>query len=404
MKRLLFCLLTSICMVATACSGSGTESTATTEAPAVTEAPSVTETTAEESIEAEELGSLEEELAKSMPVGDEEFFNGAVDSEETALCIATEVVSSVGENKLAELGITPASLNDGTVTTEDSFTDETLLNGIIGGVEKCADVEGINESLIFGISMFLPQVIDSAECMEALLDDGLRTEVLIGQIAGITETQEWLDEFFTELFAGCPTILTSILAEIFGEPGAACMAENMAVEDMVTLLNSDSDGSGITAEEEEYLASLIPWDACPDILLSMLAPFFGDDYALTSCIIEEIGSETIYQLMLRDDDADDLYTEAYMNCMFGQGDDAGSEWEPIETEWAWSSDGQQSFVDGCVFVVDLIPELSLYNSTDLCGCILGDMMKDVDEMEYYINMDQDGRDAAAEPYFTACMV
>ena len=175
MKRLLFCLLTSICMVAAACSGGGTESTATTEAPAATEAPSVTETTVEESIEAEELGSLEEELAKSMPVGDEEFFNGAVDSEETALCIATEVVSSVGENKLAELGITPTSLNDGTVTTEDSFTDETLLNGIIGGVEKCADVEGINESLIFGISMFMPQVIDSAECMDSLLDDGLRT-------------------------------------------------------------------------------------------------------------------------------------------------------------------------------------------------------------------------------------
>ena len=74
-------------MVAAACSGSGTESTTTTEAPAVTEAPSATESTAEESIEAEELGSLEEELARSMPVGDEEFINGAVDSEETALCI-----------------------------------------------------------------------------------------------------------------------------------------------------------------------------------------------------------------------------------------------------------------------------------------------------------------------------
>jgi hypothetical protein len=32
------------------------------------------------------------------------------------------------------------------------------------------------------------------------------------------------------------------------------------------------------------------------------------------------------------------------------------------------------------------------------------MMKDVDEMEYYINMDQDGRDAAAEPYFSDCLV
>ena len=65
-------------MVAAACSGSGTESTTTTETPAVTEAPSATETTAEEDSEVEELGSLEEELAKSMPVGDEEFFNGAL--------------------------------------------------------------------------------------------------------------------------------------------------------------------------------------------------------------------------------------------------------------------------------------------------------------------------------------
>ena len=103
-------------MIAAACSGSSTESAeapAATESSTATEAPAVTETTVEESIETEEIGSLAEELAKAMPVGDEEFLSGAVDSEETALCIATEVVSSVGENKLAELGITPASINSG---------------------------------------------------------------------------------------------------------------------------------------------------------------------------------------------------------------------------------------------------------------------------------------------------
>ena len=410
MKRLFICLLISISMVAAACSGSSTESAeapAATESSTTTEAPATTETVAEEGIETEELGSLEEELAKTMPVGDDEAFLGDVfDSEETALCVATEIVSSVGENKLAEGGITLASLNDGFLLTEYAWEDETILNGAVGAVEKCADLEGINETLIFGISIVMPGVISSAECMNSLLDDGLRAEAIRGEIVGITETAEWLDEFFIALFEGCPTILTSILAEIFGESGAACMAENMTVEDMTTLLNTDSDESELTAEEEEYLASLVPWDACPDILISMLAPFFEDDYALTSCIVEKIGSETIYQIMLRgdDDDSDELYTEAYMNCMFGGGEDAGEEWQPIETEWAWTSDGQSEFIGGCVFVVSQIPELLLYNPTDLCGCILDDMMKDVDEMEYYINMDQDGRDAAAEPYFARCMV
>ena len=392
-------------MVAAACSGGSTESTeapAATESSAATEAPAVTETTVEESIETEETGSLAEELAKAMPVGDEEFLSGAVDSEETALCIATEVVSSVGENKLAELGITPASINSG---VDSAFPDdESLINGIAGAVEKCGDLESINENLIFGLSMFFPMESAGAECLDSLLDDGLRVEILKGQTTGIAETQEWLDGFFITLFTGCPEILTSTVADIFGESGAACMAENMTVEDMTTLLNTDSDESGLTAEEEEYLASLVPWDACPDILISMLAPFFEDDYALTSCIVEKIGSETIYQLMLRGDDGDELYTEAYMNCMFGGGEDAGEEWQPIETEWAWTSDGQLEFIGGCVFVVSLIPELYLYDPTDLCGCILDDMMKDVDEMEYYINMDQDGRDAAAEPHFARCMV
>ena len=409
MKRLFVCLLTSVCMIAAACSGSSTESAeapAATESSTATEAPATTETVAEEGIETEELGSLEEELAKTMPVGDDEAFLGDVfDSEETALCVATEIVSSVGENKLAEGGITLATLNGGFLLTEYAWEDETILNGAVGAIEKCADLEGINETLIFGISIVMPGVISSAECMNSLLDDGLRAEAIRGEIVGITETAEWLDEFFIALFEGCPTILTSILAEIFGESGAACMAENMTVEDMTTLLNTDSDESGLTAEEEEYLASLVPWDACPDILISMLAPFFEDDYALTSCIIEKIGSETIYQLMLRDDDGDDdLYTEAYMNCLFGGGEDAGREWEPIETEWAWSSDGQEGFMAGCSPIMALIPELSLYDPMDLCGCILTGMMEDVDEMEYYINMDQDGRDAAAEPYFARCMV
>ena len=406
MKRLFVCLLTSVCMIAAACSGSSTESAeapAATESSTATEAPAVTETTVEESIETEEIGSLAEELAKAMPVGDEEFLSGAVDSEETALCIATEVVSSVGENKLAELGITPASINSG---VDSAFPDdESLINGIADAVEKCGDLESINENVIFGLSMFFPMESAGAECLDSLLDDGLRVEILKGQTTGIAETQEWLDGFFITLFTGCPEILTSTVADIVGESGAACMAENMTVEDMTTLLNTDSDESGLTAEEEEYLASLVPWDACPDILISMLAPFFEDDYALTSCIIEKIGSETIYQLMLRDDDGDDdLYTEAYMNCLFGGGEDAGREWEPIETEWAWSSDGQEGFMAGCSPIMALIPELSLYDPMDLCGCILTGMMEDVDEMEYYINMDQDGRDAAAEPYFARCMV
>jgi len=404
-KRSIFSLFISISMFATACGGGSTDVsssvTETTETTETTEVPAIEEV-ADEEVNTEELGSLEEEFAKAMPVGDEEFLSGAVDSEETARCIAAEVMSSVGESKLAELGITPASINS---DVDFAFTDdESLINGIIGAVEKCADLEGINENLIFGISLFLPEISTSAECMNSLLDDGLRAEVLKGQVTGVTETQEWLDEFFTTLFAGCPTILTSILAELFGESGAACMIENMTVEDMTTLLNTDSDESGLTAEEEAHLSSLIPWDACPDILISMLAPFFDDDYALTSCIIEEIGSETIYQLMLRDDDGDDLYTEAYMNCLFGGGEDAGRGWEPIETEWAWSSDGQEGFMAGCSPIMALIPELSLYDPMDLCGCILTGMMEDVDEMEYYVNMDQDGRDAAAEPYFAECMV
>jgi len=399
MKRLFFCLLASICMIAAACSGSSTESTATTEAPVVTEAPATTETTAEASIETEEPGSLAEELAKAMPVGDEEFLSGAVDSEETALCIATEVVSSVGENKLAELGITPASINSG---IDSAFPDdESLINGIAGAVEECGDLESINQNLIFGLSMFVPMEPAGAECLDSLLDDGLRVEILKGQTTGITETQEWLDGFFITLFTGCPELLTSTVADIFGESGAACMVENMEAEDLVMILGA---GEEETPEQDAYFASLIPWDACPDILISMLAPFFDDDYALTSCIIEEIGSETIYQLMLSGENGDDLYTEAYMNCLFGGGEDAGSGWEPIETEWAWSSDGQEGFMEGCSLVIPLIPELSLYNPIDLCGCILDGMMKDVDEMEYYINMDQDGRDAAAEPYFSDCLV
>ena len=162
-----------------------------------------------------------------MPVGDEEFLSGAVDSEETALCIATEVVSSVGDNKLAELGITPASINSG---VDSAFPDdESLINGIADAVEKCGDLESINENVIFGLSMFFPMESAGAECLDSLLDDGLRVEILKGQTTGIAETQEWLDGFFITLFTGCPEILTSTVADIFGESGAACMAENMTV-------------------------------------------------------------------------------------------------------------------------------------------------------------------------------
>ena len=388
MKRQTFSIFVTIFMIVTACGGSSTDSaTSTTETISVTEVSETEEVASEEVVTEEFTGSLEEELAQIMPTGDEEFLFGVVDSEETALCIAAEVIENLGESKLVELGVIGGPFDPETIE------DEALILGIADAVEECGDMETVLETVSLLIGGELPDL----SCVNSVLEGGLLRDLLIAAITGNEEASE--DVVFAEIISGCPEFLTAMISPLFGESGAECIASNMDLEVLIRQFVSN------TALADEDFVNLLPWEDCPDLLLGTLAPFFEDDYALTSCIIETVGQDVILASMMSNEDDDELYTDAYFTCMFGGCDEESCDilWVPFEYEGAWSYDGQQGFIDGCVFIVNLIPELSLYSPIDFCGCILGDMMKDVDEMEYYIAMDQDGRDAAAEPYFARCM-
>lgn len=139
-------------------------------------------------------GSLADALAADI-LSEDEADGGPVATPEDAQCWADAIVSGIGEDRLTELGMTPADVGD----IEDYAFDPDEVDVIVESLFGCTDVKAAFAEEFSG-----DFGAETAQCLADALDDDLLKDVFRVTIADpeAPPTPEFLEQF-TAAAAGC---------------------------------------------------------------------------------------------------------------------------------------------------------------------------------------------------------
>ncbi len=132
---------------------------------------------------------LAEALAANMQAEEE----GLVNSEEDAECWAGKVVSDIGEDRLAELGMTETDVPD---IDEMDFTSDEV-SSVVDSMFECIDVKAA-----FAAEFESDFGAEAAGCLADGLDEQFVKEILLSEMDGSEPSEEFMQNFL-DIAADC---------------------------------------------------------------------------------------------------------------------------------------------------------------------------------------------------------